>query len=379
MADIRYRAVVEALYPGRRRGDLTPAPIAQAAKLLCDELDHVPIPGERTRGIVKSTTRLARENITQGVRFPGWRNGTNTTFFKRVANWGQRAAETEKGGEAFDLAGIEPDPNRAALFGKRFSVAIYGLLIDPRGPSDDEEALRVEIANEILHGVADDVRTANYRLLQDSVNSLAAGVATWATSYLGFAQPLGDALQYGGATFAVGIGVTAVRHAGLQFLNEKQQEARRQARYWLLSLHAWMIGYVVWGRGAVQSEGYEGIDQIAYVARALVSREAKIPELPRDELIQEDLRLLIENAERAVDGELVAALMRIQGVVRWNSEHLGSAIGNLIAVVQNIPDVEDEPHPPIALTDGNFGSPQLPAARSSEDPHRDLSAEPPQS
>ena len=376
LSDIRYRAVIEALCPGRKRDDPTPPQIAQAAKLLCDELDHTPIPGERSRGVMRMTARLTRETITHGVRFPEWRNGMNTTFFKRLADWGQRAAKTEKGSEAFDLAGVELTP---FLFGKRFSVAIYGLLIDSRGPSDDEEALRIEMANEILHGVADDVRIARYRLLQDGVNSLAAGVATWATSYLGFNQSLTDALQYGTATLGVAASVTAVRHLGVQFLNEKQREARRQARYWLLSLHAWMIGYVVWGRNAVQSGEYEGIDQLAYVARALAAREAQISELPRDELVQGDLQLLIENSERVADGELTAALMRLQGVLRWRSEHLGSAIGNLIAIVQNVPDRIDDLHAFIALDDGAFDLPQLPPARSDEGPDRHLPAEPPRS
>jgi hypothetical protein len=377
LADIRYRAVVEALHPGRKRDDPTPAHIAQAAKLLCDELDHTPIPGERSRGVVRATTRLTREHVTYGVRFPEWRNGTNTTFFRRMADWGQRAAETEKSGEAFDLAGVEMTSNRAVLFGKRFSVATYGLLIDSRGPSDDEEALRVEMANEILHGVPDDVRIGRYRLLQDGVNSLAAGVATWATSYLGFNQSLTDAVQYGSATFGVAAGVTAVRHLSVQFLNDKQQEARRQARYWLLSLHAWMIAYVVWGRDAVRAGEYEGLDQLAYVARALATGEAQIRELPRDELIQGDLQLLIENSERAVDGELTTALMRIQGVLRWRSEHLGSAIGNLIAIVQNVPDIADDLHSSLALGTGSLDPPQLPSARSGEDPQRDLTGEPP--
>lgn len=377
LADIRYRAAAEALAPGRRRGDPTPPHIAQAAKLLCDELDHAPIPGERTRGVLRTTARVTREAISNGVRFPEWRNGMNATFFQRMALWGSRAAETEKGGEALEMADIAPSRDRAALFGKRFSVAAYGLLIDSRGPSDGEESIRMEMANEILHGVADEVRLARYRLLQDGVNSLATGVATLATSYLGFQEPLENALQFGGASFAVAAGVTAARHLGVHVLGEKQQEARRQARHWLLSLHAWMIGYVVWGREAVQSGEYEGIDQLAYVARSLISKEARIPELPRDEMIQEDLCLLIENSERAADGELTAALMRLQGVLRWRSEHLGSAIGNLISIVQNVPDIGDEINAPIALADNNSGSPQLPSARSREDPQRNLAVEPP--
>jgi hypothetical protein len=377
LSDIRYKAVVEALCPGRKRDDPTPPEITQAAKLLCDELDHTPIPGERSRGVMRAATRLTRETFTHGIRFPEWSNGTNTTFFKRLADWGQRAAATEKGGEAFDLIGAEPAVERSALFGKRFSVAIYGLLIDSRGPSDDEEILRIEMANEILHGVADDVRIARFRLLQDGVNSLAAGVATWATSYLGFSQSLTDAVQYGSATFGVAAGVTAVRHLSTQFLSEKQQEARRQARYWLLSLHAWMIGYIVWGRDAIQSGENEGLDQLAYVARALTAREAHVSELPRDEQIQGDLQLLIENSERAADSELTTALMRLQGVLRWKSEHLGSAIGNLIAVVQNVPDHADHLHAPVSLRHGGLDPLQLPSARSGEENDRDPSEERP--
>ncbi|MGP2437413.1 hypothetical protein [Streptomyces sp. JW3] len=371
LSDIRYKAVVEALCPGRKRDDPTPPEITQAAKLLCDELDHTSIPGERSRGVMRAATRLTRETFTHGVRFPEWSNGTNTTFFKRLADWGQRAAATEKGGEAFGLIGAEPTAERSALFGKRFSVAIYGLLIDSRGPSDDEEILRIEMANEILHGVADDVRIARFRLLQDGVNSLAAGVATWATSYLGFSQSLTDAVQYGSATFGVAAGVTAVRHLSTQFLSEKQQEARRQARYWLLSLHAWMIGYVVWGRDAIQSGENEGLDQLAYVARALTAREAHVSELPRDEQIQGDLQLLIENSERATDSELTTALMRLQGVLRWKSEHLGSAIGNLIAVVQNVPDHADLLHAPVSVHRRGLDPLQLPSARSGEENDRD--------
>ncbi|MGW1039588.1 hypothetical protein [Streptomyces sp. NPDC002547] len=332
---------------------------------------------ERTRGIGRTVARLTREHISHGVRFPEWRNGMNATFFQRMSLWGERAAGSSRGGEALLLAGMRPSPEQAAIFGKLFSVAAYGLLIDSRGPSDDEDALRIEMANEILHGVADEVRMARYRLLQDGVNSLATGVATIVTSYLGFQQPLENALEFGGASFAVAAGITTARHLGVQFLGEKQQEARRQARHWLLSLHAWMIAYVVWGREAVQIGEYEGIDQLAYVARVLTSGDASIPELPRDELIQEDLHLLIENSERAADSELTAALMRLQGVLRWRTEHLGSAIGNLITIVQNVPEIGDDLNPPIALPDSGLGPPRLPSARSGEDPDRSLTAEPP--
>ncbi|MFJ3721589.1 hypothetical protein ACIPYQ_03355 [Streptomyces sp. NPDC090045] len=292
----------------------------------------------------------------------------HTTFFRRLTLWGQRVAESEKGGEALDLAGIPPDPQRAALFGRRFSVATYGLLIDSRGPSDDEETLRIEMANEILHGMSDDARVERYRLLQDAVNSLATGLLTMATSYLGFGQSIEDALALSGATFALAASVITVRHLGSPAMSEKAQEARRQARNWLFSLHAWMVGYVLWGRGAVQRGEYEGIDQLAYIVRCLATHDAEIPDLPRDPDIQEDLVLLIENSERAGDTELTAALMRLQGVLRWRSEHLGSAIGNLIAIVQNIPDFGEEISPPIMLTAGEPDRPELPPPRREATP-----------
>lgn len=390
LADIRYRAVVQALHPGRRRDEPTPPRVAQSAKLLCDELDHTPVPGERTRGIFRSVARFTRDNVSHGVRFPEWRNGMHATFFERTALWGSRAAGTDEGYEALDMAGFEASREQANLFGKRFSVAVYGLLIESRGPSEGEEALRIELANAIFHGVADEVRMARYRLLQDGVNSLGTGIGAWVTSYFGFQQPLENALELGGASFAVAAGITTARHLGLQFLGEKQKEARRQARNWLLSLQAWMVGYVVWGREALQSGDYRGIDQLAYIVRALAAHEAEIQDLPRDELIQEDLQLLIENSERAADGELTAALMRLQGALRWRSEHLGSAIGNLIAIVQNIPDVEDETNTPIALvghdsdpppilnTESGEDPPPLPSARSGEEPQQSLGAEPPE-
>lgn len=313
---------------------------------------------------------MAREGITHGIRFPEWRGGTHTTFFYRLSQWGCSASGTDKGSEALDMAEVERRPDRATRFGNQFSTAVFGLLLDSRGPSEGEEALRAEIANEIMHGMSDEVRQAHYRLLQDSVNSVATGIATWATSYLGFGQTLESSLQFSGTTFALAAGVTAVRHVSLRFLNQRQQEARRQAGYWLNSLHAWMIGYVVWGQGAVRSGAYRGIDQVAYVADALVSKRARIPEgLPPDERIENDIQLLIDNAARVEDGDLEAALMRVQGVLRWGSEHLGSAIGNLVAVIQSVPGILDDAHSPLTLNEGETEPLRLPGSRAGQVSH----------
>jgi hypothetical protein len=289
----------------------------------------------------------------------------HTTFFRRLGLWSLKAAESEKGQEALLLAGIPPAPEREVLFADRFWVALYGLLMDSRGPSDEEEALRVEIANEILHGMSDQTRMDRYRLLQDLVNSTAGSLITTATSYFGFQQSPGDALSLGGATLVAAVGVTTVRHLRAPGLTEKMQEARRQAKNWLLSLHAWMVEYVVWGDAAVRSGQYSGIDQIAYIARSLASQGAYVHTLPRDDVIREDIALLIENSERSEDGELTAALMRLQGALLWRGEHLGSALGNLLALVQNTPDLPEEVSPPIRV-DCNIGPPQLP--RQTTDP-----------
>ncbi|MGW7465357.1 hypothetical protein ACWGJT_11755 [Streptomyces xantholiticus] len=361
-SDIRYEAVVIALQPDRKRDDPTPPHISQAAKLMCDELDYTEIPEERSRGFMRGVHRRVRENVTYGIRYPEYRHGMNSTFFRRMGLWALRAAETDKGREALDLAGVPLDPDRERLFADRFWVATYGLLMDTRGPSDGEEALRAEITNEILHGVPDRVRMDRYRLLQDVVNSAATSIVAAAGSYFGFQQNVDDALALGGFTFIAATGVTGVRHLRNILFTEKMQEARRQARNWLLSLHAWMVGYVVWGEAAAAGGQYAGIDQLAYIARALASREAHItPDMPRDEILTEDIKLLIENSERAEDGELTAALMRLQGALLWRSEHLGSAIGNLIATVQTIPITQEESTAPIQLPRAREpGSPQLP-------------------
>ncbi|MFE7129741.1 hypothetical protein ACFVIM_02675 [Streptomyces sp. NPDC057638] len=365
---IRYAAVLEALYPDHQRNDPIPPHIDQAVKLLCDELDHTPIPYESSRGFVKGAIRITREHITHGIRFPKWRKGDGTTFFQRAAAWGSKAAASEKGLEALDMAGAEPGPEAAALFGKSFSVALYGILISSGVPSDGQNSLRLEMANEIMHGVADDVRIARYRLLQDGVTSLAAGTGAWITSYLGFNQTMEDALEFGGASLFVAASVTTARHLSGQFLSEKQQEARRQTRNWMLSLHTWMVAYVVWGRAAFRGGEYHGIDQLTYMARALAAQEAHIPELPRDETIQEDLVLLIENSERAADSELTTALMRLQGVLRWRSEHLGTALGNLISVVQNVPEITEEIGRPLPPVRGGTDPPPLPPGGPGDDP-----------
>ncbi|MFB6788086.1 hypothetical protein ACFCWT_15600 [Streptomyces olivaceus] len=368
LTDIRYRAVVEAIHPHRRRDEPTPPEVAQSARIICDELDHTPVPGERTRGFLRATTRLTREHVVQGVRFPEWRRGMNATFLNRCTAWASNAAASEKGTEALDLIGQERTSQRNALFGARFAAAVQGLLLEPRGMSEGQEAVRIDLANEIQHGISDEARLARYRLMQDGVNAFAAGLGTFVTSYLGFSQPLQDAVEFGGASFGVGAGVALARQLGIQFLGEKQTEARRQAKYWLFSLHAWMVGYVVWGRDAVGAGEYQGLDQLVYIARALGEKQAEIPELPRDQQIQEDLVLLIENAERAADGELTSALMRLQGVLRWRSEQLGPAIGNLVSLVQSIPDSGEDPHSPVALPNAGDGRPLLPGARSSPDP-----------
>ncbi|MFD9321871.1 hypothetical protein ACFWDQ_30175 [Streptomyces sp. NPDC060053] len=371
LTDIRYRAVVEAINPGQRRDEPTPPEVAQSAKILCDELDHTPVPGERTRGIIRATARATREHVVLGVRFPEWRHGTNATFLNRCTLWASKAADGEKGAEALDMIGVERTPQREALFGARFAAAVQGLLLEPRGMSDGQEAVRVDLANEIQHGISDEARLARYRLMQDGVNAFAAGLGTFVTSYLGFSQPLQDALEFGGASFAVAASVGVARQLGIQFLGEKQIEARRQAKYWLFSLQAWMVGYVVWGRDAMGAGEYQGLDQLVYIARALGEKKAEIPELPRDQQIQEDLALLIENSERAADGELTSALMRLQGVLRWRSEQLGPAIGNLVALVQSIPDSGEDPHMPVALPNGGAGPPLLPGARTNPDPDPD--------
>ncbi len=290
----------------------------------------------------------------------------NATFLNRCTLWASKAAAGEKGAEALDLIGLERTPQREALFGARFAAAVQGLLLEPRGTSEGQEAVRVDLANEILHGISDEARLARYRLMQDGVNAFAAGLGTFVTSYLGFHQPLQDALELSGASFGVGASVALARQLGIRFLGEKQLEARRQAKYWLFSLQAWMVGYVVWGRDAVGAGEYQGLDQLVYIARALKEKQAEIPELPRDQDIQEDLALLIENSERAADGELTSALMRLQGVLRWRSEQLGPAIGNLVALVQSIPDSDEDPHAP-ALPNGGAGPPVLPGARTDPD------------
>ncbi|WP_158973107.1 hypothetical protein [Streptomyces griseus] len=366
LTDIRYKAVVEAIHPRQRRDEPTPPEIAQSARIICDELDHTPVPGERTRGVLRATARATREHVVQGVRFPEWRHGMNATFLNRCTLWASKAAAGEKGAEALDLIGLERTPQREALFGARFAAAVQGLLLEPRGTSEGQEAVRVDLANEILHGISDEARLARYRLMQDGVNAFAAGLGTFVTSYLGFHQPLQDALELSGASFGVGASVALARQLGIRFLGEKQLEARRQAKYWLFSLQAWMVGYVVWGRDAVGAGEYQGLDQLVYIARALKEKQAEIPELPRDQDIQEDLALLIENSERAADGELTSALMRLQGVLRWRSEQLGPAIGNLVALVQSIPDSDEDPHAP-ALPNGGAGPPVLPGARTDPD------------
>ncbi|MFE1928711.1 hypothetical protein ACFW91_39945 [Streptomyces asoensis] len=372
LADIRYRAVVEAIHPDQRRDEPTPPEVAQSARILCDELDHTAVPGEQTRGILRATARATRKHVVLGLRFPEWRRGTNSMFLSRCALWAAKAAAGEKGAEALDMIGLERTPRREALFGARFAAAVQGLLLEPRGTSEAQEAVRVDLANEIQHGLSDEARLARYRLMQDGVNAFAAGLGTFVTSYLGFSQPVQDALEFGGASFAVAAGVGVARQLGIQFLGEKQIEARRQAKYWLFSLQAWMVGYVVWGRDAVGAGEYQGLDQLIYIARALSEKRAEIPELPRDQDIQEDLVLLIENSERAADGELTSALMRLQGVLRWRSEQLGPAIGNLVALVQSIPDSGEDPHAPVALPpNGGAGPPLLPGARTAPDPVRE--------
>ncbi|MEV4927731.1 hypothetical protein [Streptomyces roseoverticillatus] len=334
---LRYHAAAKALQLDDSRG-VSPD-VDQAAKIICEALSYVDLPMEQTAGWVKKTSRLVRENVTNGIRYPEYRGPMRATFWKRLYVWAKVAAESGPGADALGFCGFVESDDRSHIFASRFVAATYELLLDS-GLPDAINSVRHDMAEVILHGISDEGRNSKKRWLRAVITSASASATTSVLTSFGFNASLQETAAIGSVTLAATAAVDLV-HGSPDGVGDTAAAARRQVRNWLMTLSAWMAGYVTWGEYRLRVGDLVGVDQLVYVLKVMAERGVEIGPIPRDEFIFEDLRHLMENAERARDSRLVAGLMEVQGALRYRRAALPVAIGNLISVVQDVPELPE--------------------------------------
>ncbi|WP_330478383.1 hypothetical protein OG301_22555 [Streptomyces platensis] len=333
-AHLRYRAVVLALiWP---ETGIVPRRVHEAALILCDVLADSPLL-EARGGLFSRVGRWYRQRVAWGIRYPDYRGPARATFWRRLYEWARNAADTRTGRDALALAEFEGGDDPSHSFAMRFVASTSAVLLDA-GIPEELNKLRDDMVNEIYRGESDAEMHEKHRRLQVVVRAMAGGVASAALSYFGFHNDLMDVLGLG----AVGVGVTAaadVMHGRISAFSEEILAARRQARDWLGTLSAWLVGYVVWAEDSLRRREFSGVDELVHVLTALASNDARIAEAPPDNAILAQVEHLLETAERAHDSELKVALFNIQGALMFRRDSLPDSIANLIALVQGVPDV----------------------------------------
>ncbi|MFE3110626.1 MULTISPECIES: hypothetical protein [Kitasatospora] len=308
----------------------------EAAVILCEIMAETPLL-EARGGIFSRLGRWCREKITWGVRYPDYRGPGRSTFWRRLYEWARIAADSPRGRQALSLAEFRGGDWPADAFAMRFVAATSATLLDA-GIPEELNKLRDEMVNEIHRGESDEAMRKRHRAWQVTVRSAAAGAASGAVSYFAFHNNVQDVLALG----VVGFGATAVAdlaHGGFAGISEEMLAARRQVRDWLGTLSAWLAGYVVWAEGALRRREYSGVDELVYVLTALASKDATIEPTPPDETILRHVTHLLETADRVGDSDLKAALLNIEGALRFRRDNLPDAIANIISLVQGVPDI----------------------------------------
>ncbi|MEU9350000.1 hypothetical protein AB0D65_03020 [Streptomyces griseoloalbus] len=336
---LRYQAVVSALLFHDDPDQPTPPRVNEAALRLCEILDTIAVPMEVQSGFLNKWARWFREKVTHGIRYPRHEGPDRHTYYERLRDWAEAAANTDEGDAALNYARFPSGDDRARLFAARVVATTSGLLLSHDLP-DALNRLRESMAAEIHQDRSWAQEAAIHRRLMVMARSAGAGLASTLLFDVGFNNELPSSLTMGGLA-AASTAVVEVTSGGFGGLTEQMKAARRQVRAWLCTISLWLVPYVAWPDGATGGRPTgDGRDlrELIRIVNALRSGEAVL-EPPEDTaLIRDHLDRLIEVANRVGDRDLETALMNLQTAVIYGPAEILNPLTALITMVDGMPD-----------------------------------------